>query len=56
MNVRDRRTDLKMACVAAIKPDCTDVEAAGYVEKAFIIEHPDANLDPLVSDRLCPTC
>ena len=47
----DRRTDLQMACIAAIKPDCTDVEAAAYVEKAFIIEHPDVNLDPLVSEQ-----
>ena len=47
----DRRTDLQMACIAAIKPDCTDVEAAAYVEKAFVIEHPDVNLDPLVTDQ-----
>ena len=47
----DRRTDLQMACIAAIKPDCTDVEAVAYVEKAFIIEHLDVNVDPLVSEQ-----
>ena len=42
----DRRTDLSMACIAAIKPDCTDIEAAAYVAKAFVAENPDVYLDP----------
>ena len=37
----DRRTDLSMACIAAVKPDCTDIEAASYVAKAFVAENPD---------------
>ena len=47
----DQRTDLSMACIAAIKPDCTDIEAAAYVAKAFVAENPDVYLDPLVSEQ-----
>ena len=47
----DRKTDLPMACIAAIKPDCTDIAAAASVAKAFAEEHPDVNLDPLVSEH-----
>ena len=34
--------------------DCTGVEAAAYAENAFIIGHPDATLDPLMSEQALP--
>ena len=45
------RTDLSMACIAAIKPDCTDIEAAAYVAKAFDADNSNVHLDPLVSEQ-----
>lgn len=43
-----------MACIAAIKPYCTDIEAAAYVAKAFVAYSPDVYLDRLVSDQALP--
>ena len=47
----DRRTVLSIACIAAVKPGCTDLEAAASVAKAFVEENPDVYLDPLVSEH-----
>ena len=47
----DRRTVLGLACIAAVKPDCTDLEAAASVARAFVEEHPDVYLDPLVTEH-----
>ena len=48
-----RRTDLAMACIAATKPDCTDVEAAACIAHAFVAENPDCYADlPVDSDTL----
>jgi len=47
----DRKTVLSMACIAAVKPGCTDLEAAASVAKAFVAENPDAYLDPLVDEH-----
>lgn len=47
----DQRTDLPMACIAAIKTDCTDIESAAYVAKGITAENPDLYLDPLVSEQ-----
>ena len=44
----DRKTDLALACIAAIKPDLTDVEAATRLNTAFIAEHPDCYAELLV--------
>ena len=47
----DRKTVLSLACIAAVKPDCTDLEAAASVAKAFVAESPDVYLDPLVDEH-----
>ena len=36
-----RKTELALACIAAVKPDLTDVEASTLINKAFVEEHPD---------------
>jgi len=43
-----RKTELALACIAAIKPDMYDVEAAACINKAFIMENPDCYKDLLV--------
>ena len=35
------KTELTMACLAAIKPDMTDTEAAACIARGFVEEHPD---------------
>ena len=41
----DRKTELALALAAAIKPDFTDVQAAGCINAAFIAENPDVYSD-----------
>jgi len=45
---QDRKTILAIACIAAIKPDLTDVEAAHRINIAFIEEHPNYYGDLLI--------
>ena len=40
-----RRTDLTLACIAAIKPETTDEEAAACIARAFVAEHFDCYAD-----------
>ena len=40
-----RRTDLTLACIAAVKPETTDVEAAACIARAFVAENPDCYAD-----------
>ena len=35
------KTELAMACIAAIKPDMIDTEAAACIARGFVEEHPD---------------
>ena len=35
------KTELTMACLAAINPDMTDTEAAACIARGFVEEHPD---------------
>ena len=49
----ERKTELALALAAAIKPDFTDVQAAGCTNAAFIAENPDVYSDLYVdSDAL----
>ena len=44
----DRKTELALACIAAIKPELTDVEAASLINLAFVLEHADCYEDSYV--------
>lgn len=45
---QDRKTILAIACIAAIKPDLTDIEAAHRINLAFIAENPNYYGDLLI--------
>jgi hypothetical protein len=46
----DRKTELAIACIAATKPDMSDVEVAACIARAFVEEHPDCYSDVLVDN------
>ena len=49
-----RKTELALACIAATKPDMTDLEASASIARAFVAENPDCYADLAVSsDALC---
>ena len=48
----DRKTALALACIAAIKPAYTDVQAARCLAKSFVLENPDIYADDLVDPDL----
>ena len=47
---QDRKTNLALACIAAIKPDMSAENAAKTLNKAFIAEHPDCYADLEVNE------
>ena len=41
----DRKTQLALACIAAIKPDMKSEEVAHKINKAYLLENPDCYAD-----------
>ena len=45
------KTELTLACLAAIKPDMTDTEAVACIARGFVEEHPDCYATLQVGDE-----